>query len=175
MTQTLWGNLHYRSMVEYNLLFLESHAKNWDGTNCTEWTCILNQKKYTYPSGIRDEKVMWTVIKREFELIALGELNQRYEGLVIELDNTLHTHQRLTTLQRQLSDELRVSFIPLVSILKQNTVRYIRLLEWTTRPSQMDQRVEDGSWLGYGRLGDLCVVLWENYVQPSSLLRYTIG
>lgn len=40
------------------------------------------------------------------------ELTEHYEGLVTELDATLHAHQGLTALQKQLSEELRVSGHP---------------------------------------------------------------
>lgn len=36
------------------------------------------------------------------------ELTERYEGLVTELDNTVHAHQALTAFQKQLGDELHV-------------------------------------------------------------------
>lgn len=37
------------------------------------------------------------------------ELTERYDGLVVELDNTLHAHQALSAFQKQLADELHVS------------------------------------------------------------------
>uniref|UniRef100_A0A2A4J9Z1 DUF4795 domain-containing protein n=1 Tax=Heliothis virescens TaxID=7102 RepID=A0A2A4J9Z1_HELVI len=52
------------------------------------------------------------------ETAAILELTERYEGLVIELDNTLHTHQSLTVLQKQLSDELR-SLVECVEMLRE--------------------------------------------------------
>lgn len=42
---------------------------------------------------------------------ALMDLTERYQGLVLELEHTLHTHQGLTTLQTQLNDELRVGCV----------------------------------------------------------------
>nr|XP_049700714.1 uncharacterized PE-PGRS family protein PE_PGRS54 [Helicoverpa armigera] len=52
------------------------------------------------------------------ETAAILELTERYEGLVIELDNTLHTHQSLTVLQKQLSEELR-SLVECVEMLRE--------------------------------------------------------
>ncbi|XP_047028745.1 uncharacterized PE-PGRS family protein PE_PGRS54-like [Helicoverpa zea] len=52
------------------------------------------------------------------ETAAILELSERYEGLVIELDNTLHTHQSLTVLQKQLSEELR-SLVECVEMLRE--------------------------------------------------------
>lgn len=36
------------------------------------------------------------------------DLSERYQSLVIELDNTVHLHQNLYMTQHQISDELRV-------------------------------------------------------------------
>ncbi|KAJ2937490.1 hypothetical protein O0L34_g17534 [Tuta absoluta] len=46
-------------------------------------------------------------VNNNAETAAVLELTERYEGLASELDATLHSHQELTTFQRQLINELK--------------------------------------------------------------------
>ncbi|CAH1636701.1 unnamed protein product [Spodoptera littoralis] len=61
------------------------------------------------------------------ESAALLDLTDRYQGLVIELEHTLHTHQGLTTLQQQLSDELRADISRLTGLLHETDFMHARL------------------------------------------------
>ncbi|XP_049875599.1 uncharacterized protein LOC126373487 [Pectinophora gossypiella] len=57
-------------------------------------------------------------VNNNAETAAVLELTERYEGLVSELDSTLHAHQGLTTYQRELSDELR-SLVEAVEMMRE--------------------------------------------------------
>ncbi|XP_052750708.1 cingulin-like [Galleria mellonella] len=69
-------------------------------------------------SDLRGGLTQFEQVNNNAETAAVLELTEHYEGLVSELDHTLHLHKSLTTFQNQLGDELH-NLVECVEMLRE--------------------------------------------------------